>query len=429
MPVIQVESDARPNFRSECRAAIRDPASLVSALHAGSVPHYDFMSIVRSLRDGSSRCPERPELAFSLLNQGIGSPVRFDWAIYEVETYLEWAPSDLSTERREEVTALAFLAGSTYVPPIFCGNGRYHETIPEGLTEATLRQWLIKPEYWEPMQARFGDNLVRDRLILREMINPASPYFNRAGAAEMVPGYYDARLNVASNLMRLEVASALVDLRFGEPSYEAAAELLIWFSPYHEWGAPEEARQEAQAIWVRINQVRLTDPDPQLRLNAAMALATGDPTAMAGRPFEDTLGQDAQVTVLDAWPEGLEPLQYFDRFVERVSYRYPSRGLRGGLTGRVELGLLFNPDGSFRSIHVTRSAGVHLDRGTIRSVERYLRPRPVQMRLTGFEGQYVYVPLPSFEYRLGRRNGQLFTGDGLQSGFDGETITVVPQSR
>ena len=126
---------------------------------------------------------------------------------------------------------------------------------------------------------------------------------------------------------------------------------------------------------------------------------------------------------LEKWPVSLPPLTNLASAAARIAEYYPRRARLEMQAGRVELGIVFGPDGKFDDVIVTRSAGSTLDHAAARDAERYLRPRLGDMVLKGFEGRSVYVPLPAFEYRISTILDN--TAKGLNA--DGTKIVILAQ--
>lgn len=397
VPEIKLEGPP-PDWRDDCRAAMRDMGAYVADLRDGGLGHGDFVAVARAMREGAYGCRKRPARALELVDLGMGSPVTERRGSPAMLSYLEWTSDDPASERRAEVVIGSWIANNSRDLG-FCAT-YYEDALPPGQTEAEVLRWLLRPEYWEIALHMFGNNPARDRLVLRQMIDPGSDRFDLAAAGELASRFGNQRDAYLPEDVQFEVAEAVADPRLGTPDYEAAARVLGPHSFYTYPDSSTETIERARRLWVRIAQTRLTDPDPAVRRQAAFMLGAGDPAARPGIPFEAVLPAGSTVIELEGWPAGLPPILNLAGAAGRISEQYPSRALRQGQAGRVELGLLFRPDGSFRSVHVTRSAGEVLDQAAIRGATRYLRPKLEEMRLEGFEGRYVYVPLPAFEYRM-----------------------------
>lgn len=393
----KVELEGEPDNRAECRAVARDIDGFLSGLDGEAKHGWAFMHVAQSLYDGSANCGKDRSLAFALVNQGLGSPVIANYESDAVKQFREWKPADVNQQRLDEVAIGSWISSSTYWMG-FC-SGHYRDTLPDGYSESEARDWIVKPQYWSIAKERFGNNPVRDRIVLEELIDPESPYFNRAEAGRLVPQYFDRKGIIRPESIDVEVAEALTDPRLGPPDYEAAASILSWYSPFAEWKLSDDVQERARRLWVRIAQSRLTSADPQLRRDALLFFDTGDPWAKAGKPLAELLPAGSKIVALDTWPEGLDPLNY-GRAGERIAHNYPSRAVRRDIAGSVDLGLVFGPDGSFHRFYVKRGTDPGLERAAMQSAERYLRPRISELVLKGFSGKYVFVPLPSFEYRL-----------------------------
>ena len=207
----------------------------------------------------------------------------------------------------------------------------------------------------------------------------------------------------------IDLAEIILDPQAGTLDYETAAKVLAGYSPFTSSQLSAQDKRRAGTIWKRIAQHRLGSSDPKTKQTALEILQSGDPFAVRGQLIEDIIPDDASLVVLDEWPETLPTLRITDRVLSRMR-NYPSRAIRMGGAGKVDLGLLFKPDGSMQDIVVVRDVVFVKAEGGQRahtfapvvkkSVTRYIRPRVSEMTLTGFEGRYAYVPLPSFEFRI-----------------------------
>ena len=392
-----------PDYREQCRAAARDPKGFVARYRAQD-PSFsgEFEQVVQAMHEGSNRCRKQREMALQLADAAIGSPVTMPRTSHLVARFLHWTRNDPTSERREEILIGSWLT-NTGISPGSCGTWpNYIADLPYGHSEADVLAWLLRPEYWANAVERFGDHPVRDQMILRQLIDPGSENYDLALAARLTPQRQDNREMYLPDALDIEIAEMVVDPKLGIPNYEAAAKVLRSNSIYLNSATYQDEFDRIRPLWLRIMQSRLTHTDPQVRREAAFALGVSDALSVPGAPLLDDLPDGANLVTLDAWPEGLVPLQDLRRSASRIQEAYPRRALREEKEGRVELGIVFAPDGSFQSLHVTRSAGELLDQGAIDSVQRYLRPKLDEMVLTGYGGSYVLVPLIALEYRTAR---------------------------
>ncbi len=425
----EIRWQEEPDHRSQCRAAWRERDTLIEDLRSGARDFGPYWHIVTSLRDGSKNCRQRSDFAFAMVDAAIGSPVRSNVADWPIQLFFQWKPHGTPASRIEEVAIGSWLLGRAAQgyegSNGSCGVSAYSlDYTPEGVSPARIRAMLVQEHYWNQAHDQFGNNPGRDRLFLQELIDPNSDRHNLNLAAELAPKFY-ARDRLRGRLpILLDVAEAITDPAQTPPDYEGAARILDWYTPRSQPNIDEPINARADALWVRVWQTRLSDPDPQVSLAARLALLRRDPNANANAILEESLGLDTNVTVLDSWPETLPALREDNRIIHRITDNYPTRAMRRHLGGRVELGIVFGPNGAFHSTVILRSAGDVLDRAAIRNVERYFRPRVKQLMLTGFEGEYVYVPLPAFEYWL--RDS---VPEGRQPGLQDDVITIIEPLR
>ena len=428
---IQVKLEGPPpSFKAECRAAWRGRDKLLADLASGEQSFWDYNHIAHALREGTNECRKRPSFALAMVDAALGTPFQPWSGAAPTSQFLEWQDESISQERVQEVVIGSWLLGrARRVTPLWnwCAPGYYADEVPAGVTREKLADYFANDQYWTRIRERFGHNPGRDRLVLRELIDPSSVRFDLKLAAELAPKFYEGDKPRGLMPILVDVAEALANSALGGPDYEAARQVLEWYSPYTPNGLDDGASARAQALLERITQARLTHPDAQVRRDARVAIEAGDPHAKAGPSFEEALGEGVKVRILDTRPDSLPPFQRFERTIERIANYYPRRALRTWRGGRVGLGMLFNPDGSFHSVHIMRSAGPTLDDAAKRGLRRYLRPRLSQTRLTGFEGQHVYVPLPSFEYRIAFEPPEDF--DAFEAGSEDDTITIVGELR
>lgn len=407
-----------PDWSDQCRAAARDPAGFLAG-RSDDTFHYEALAVARALREGEFGCRKRPGVALDLVDRVIGSPVTLPGGSDAVLDYLDWTQDEPASERRDEVVIGAWISNSSYVSG-FC-SGYYQDALPYGRSEDAVLSYLLRPEYWAIARDEFGNNPARDRLILRRLIAPASEKYDLALAAEIASQLNGRRDSNRLDPVVIEVAEALADPRLGPPDYEAAAKVLGAYSLYAWIDVGEDEAARLRPLWTRILQSRLTHPDEQVRREALYALGTGDPSARPGVAWAAQLPEGANLVRLEQWPASLPPLTNLGHAAARIAEHYPSRALREMQAGRVELGIVFGPDGKFNDVIVTRSAGSILDQAAARDAERYLRPRLGDMVLEGFEGRSVSVPLPAFEYRIPTILDN--TAEGLNA--DGTKIVIL----
>lgn len=410
-----------PDLSDQCRSAARDPAVFLADRSDDALPNYEALTVARALREGEFGCRKRPGVALDLVDRVIGSPVTLPRGSEAVRDYLDWTQDERASERRDEVVIGAWISNSSYASG-FC-SGYYQDALPHGISEDAVLSYLLRPEYWAIARDEFGNNPARDRLVLRRLIDPASEKYDLALAAEIASQFNGRRDSNRLDPVVIEVAEALADPRLGPPDYDAAAKVLGAYSLYAWIDLGEDEAARLRPLWTRILQSRLTHPDEQVRREALYALGTGDPSARPGVAWAAQMPEGADLVRLEKWPASLPPLTNLGHAAARIAEHYPPRALREMQAGRVELGIVFGPDGKFNDVIVTRSAGSILDQAAARDAERYLRPRLGDMVLEGFEGRSVYVPLPAFEYRIPTILDN--TAKGLNA--DGTMIVILAQ--
>ncbi len=399
IPVLKVEPDPNYDIRDQCRKIWRNRDEVLADLRKGYRGFIELREVTMAFREGRGKCKPRPDFAFELVDAAIKTPVRRSRLNSPYDLFFAWAPDDYPEERLREVSLGTWLLGSTWHRGI-CSSGRYTDGLPGGFEESEVRSVLLSDDYWTASLERFGNNPARDRLILRELIDPNSRYFNLKLAQRLTPRFTTRNTLDFDRPIVLDVAEALADPRLGLPDYEAAVKLISWYTPYVEGRLQGDELLRVRNLWIRVNQSRLTHPDPQVARSATLALLTGDPTYRSGVPFAEVLPEGSEIEILESWPDELPPLRSPERWAARIADFYPSRALREEVGGRVDYGIIFDPAGEFHSLHVKRSAGKILDSAAIRGAERYIRPRPKKLKLEGYEGRYVFVQLPSNVYRI-----------------------------
>lgn len=419
-PLFKLEGPP-PDLSDQCRAAARDPAGFLAGQSDDGLPSYEALAVARALREGEFGCRKRPGVALDLVDRVIGSPVTLSQGSAAVLDYLDWTQDEPASLRRDEVIIGSWISNSSYVSG-FC-SGYYKDALPYGISEDAVLPYLLRPEYWAIAVDAFGNNPARDRLVLRRLIDSASEKYDLALAAEVAPHFNGRRDSNKLDPVVIEVAEALADPRLGAPDYEAAAHVLGAYSLYAWIDVSDDEVARLSPLWTRILQSRLTHPDEQVRQEALYALGTGDPSARPRVTWAAQMPEGTDLVRLEKWPVSLPPLTNLASAAARIAEYYPRRARLEMQAGRVELGIVFGPDGKFDDVIVTRSAGSTLDHAAARDAERYLRPRLGDMVLKGFEGRSVYVPLPAFEYRISTILDN--TAKGLNA--DGTKIVILAQ--
>ncbi len=390
------------NLKKQCREAWRDREQILDDLRTGKASFIEHKAMAEVLGEGDYECEQREEFAFALADAALGSPVRkaaVDAGAAEV--FRRFAPADLPEQCAAEVSYASWILARGSVPP--CGLD-YYDFVPRRLSENDDFIWfLMSPPYWEQALEMLGNNPPRDRLVLHQLIDPASPGFDLKTAARLAPNFTQSDYDGVRRAVIIDVAEAVANPQFGTPDYEAAAKLLDWYSPYGREKLTPDEQARIRNLWVRIAQTRLTSDNAALRRSANDLFRASSPFSQEGTPLSEVLPDGSEVIFLTEWPDALPKIRNFGRTVGRFQTAYPGRAVRYGEEGRVEYGVVFGPDGNFHSLHVERSAGDNLDAGTLRNARRIFRPRLSEMHLPGYQGSYVYVPLPPVEYRLFNR--------------------------
>jgi hypothetical protein len=186
----------------------------------------------------------------------------------------------------------------------------------------------------------------------------------------------------------------LLDPALGDEGLEAAQSLLSWYSPYVHLDDP--ATGAAASLWQDIATRLAASEDPLVRARGEGILRTGDPQ-FGDQELPEVAGA---MVVLDRWPETLPALQFAP--VDRWAESYPARAVRDEIGGMSGVSALFGPDGAFEKLWISRPSGsIVLDEAAIRNAEHYLRPKVSELRLDGFAGSHVLVPLVDIEWHLG----------------------------
>lgn len=415
---IQIGSEEL-NFRSDCNALWRARKSTLRDLRTGALQFAEVRHLAHSMGEGANNCEKRPDFAFAMLDSSIGSKIEPD-APFSI--FWDWAPENLPQTRRKEVQLAQWALHSSWTS-FMCSSG-YRDYKPRGIAGEEVIAFLRQDHYWQIALDQFGNNPGRDRLLLRELIDPSSKRFDIKRAAALAPKFWDGKDWGGQDPVLTYVAEASINPEFGKPDYEAAAQVLSRFSPFKVGQNHRENSERAANVWRSIQTHRLENAADSSNAEQAYALPTGDPNARLGASLAKKLPIGAKFRFLHAWPSQLEPFKNLERMGENLSIKVPSTYAHRSGVGRVELGLLFKPDGSYDSVHILRSAGERLDRTVTRNVKRYFRPRVRSMVLSGFEGSYVFVPLPSFEYYLDYNWGE---SSDRKPYFDGDTIRVYMQ--
>ena len=405
-----LKPDVTTSYAHECRQLWRNRTKVLDDLSSGTLAYSELRHLAKAMVEGTNNCKVRRGFAFRLADAAVGSPVRNGGHNGATSDFYSWAPKNLAQTRRDEVRLGTWLRSNTYVSG-FCSPGHWRDYVPEGFSPQELRAALISGDYWDRSLRQFGTNPARDRMILNELIDEQSHLFDPMLAYKLVTkadsswaeNYTIEPFYSQVGSLRIDLAQALTDGRQGAPNYEAAARLLQWHRPFIHYGRKADDWQQAEPMWVRIWQSRLGSDDPAVKKAALYALLTRDNAAIAGKPLAATLPDNARLEILPNWPDSLAHIsteRAYSLMARGASY--PSRAIRERLAGRIELGLVFDPDGAFLKIHIGRSVKGILPEAARKTVARYFRPKLKQLRIEGYSGRYVFVPLPPIEYHLTR---------------------------
>lgn len=415
MPVIELEGDP-VSLRADCRALLRDRQDVLQRLGTGTLAYSDIGGAVRALGNGTNECPQQRGTAFAFVDAALGSPVRAGAASPAVEDFLKWAPESLPELRRIEA-----ITGSWIVSPAptfhggVCSATPYlADALPDGVPQERLQSLLVRPEYWAEAIRQFGNNPARDRMVLETLVDSANPEFDLREAARLLPEFHRAdRTQPSRHAMRkgartrMLVAEALADPQRGLADYEAASDALGSLTQFTAPDLDAPMRERLIRFQNRIAQSRLASDDPAIQRRAELVLRTGDPNARPGPPVKGLLPAGSTVVVLEEWPEALVMPRLGEKAMERIADSYPSRAIRTGEGGRVAIGALFDPEGTFRTFHVLQgTASSALERSALTNAERYVLSDTGTLRLSGYAGAYVLAPLAVFEYSFGDAEGE-----------------------
>ena len=181
--VTQLEPDGPIDNSRECREIWRDREQILEGLQNGSEDYSDYGNVAFSFAEGKHGCGKRSKFAFQLADAAVGAPVRAH-LLYSggrpslaIRHFHDWAPNFASQDRRAEVATGAWLLSENSRSGS-CGVRVLSDRLPTFLTEPEIHAALVKPEYWGRALKQFGNNPPRDRLILRELMAPSSPYFD-----------------------------------------------------------------------------------------------------------------------------------------------------------------------------------------------------------------------------------------------------------
>jgi hypothetical protein len=389
---VQLEA-VKQDRTSLCRKVISSRERFLAKIRRGAVEEADVNHLVHLFSEGAQGCPKMPNLAFALLDAHLGEPLPIDTPSYHLARLLSLMHDQVPPERVREIRGLAWAADALFLRS-YC-EPRVWWGYPPGWTPEEADAHLTDPTVWELALRNYGEDSQRDKLVLDALTDRSDPRFDRQKAVELI-----SKIDGPSD--RLRGAILATDLTLGQPDFAKAEQLLSWYSPYIENKLDNETNATARAIWVRIAQNMLGSDEPEVRARGEAILLQNDPQAIPSIDPASFVPSGEPVTILDTWPDNLPRVGMRKGAQEGLERNYPARARRLSQGGVVRAAILFGPDGSFEDIAILQSRGEWLDYGTRKIFERYYRPRISMRSLKGYSGQFVLVPLPEVEWRIGR---------------------------
>jgi len=417
--------------RRECAKVADDREGYLRDVRRGRHEYYDVLALAENLSAGTMGCAKDDAQAVRLLEATIAKPIPLDaewWQLDGLARFLPRAEGAITRERRREIEAMHWLLAPTAV-----------SLAAHGWSSEEIDRFLIQPGRWEFALANFGStrrtmsdgqggivvhygsrNPEVDAAVFRLLTDPLSPRFEPRRAISLGADSSDLSYRrVAIDLLldagmrddilfardiaaastdrglQIEVARRLLEPPGGTLRVDAAAALLGWYSPYVHV-APEEDAAAAE-LWQTIARQFVASSDPGRRARGEALLRSGGGPHPSLALVPEVVGA---LVVLDRWPEALAPLDLGPP--GRWSGAYPARAMRDEQAGRVGVSLLFGPDGAFAEPWVARSSGSGvLDEATKTLLLSYARPKLADLKLTGYAGRSVLVPLAEVEWHIG----------------------------
>ena len=207
IPIV-LSDEPNPNYdiRDQCRGVYKDREEILIDLRRGKKGFSDYAEVASAFAYGAGKCKKRPDLALAMADAAIGSPVR---AGSPTLFFLELASDDFPEARRREITVGQWLLHSTYRSGS-CSRGYYADYLPFELSAEEIRPTLLTDHYWQVGIEQFGNNPGRDRLVMRELIDPRSPKFDLGLASYLAPQFKRASAHDDERReMAIEIAEAL----------------------------------------------------------------------------------------------------------------------------------------------------------------------------------------------------------------------------
>jgi hypothetical protein len=418
-------------LRRECtRLGVRN-ARFLRDIARGRYDGDHVSTMAKAFRSGEYGCENDPGYALRMWNAFLPDPLTVDVDVghlWEVKELAADRRGQLRGERYREIVGLIWL--------LTPGGPGLAE---QGWSAAEIDRFLLRPDYWTLAIEHFGVKPERDEAVFRLLTDRAHPLFDRARAAELAragthlpykeraatllldPRFGEPDVAAASEIaagsdsreLQARIAATLLQDRFGQPGLDAARALLAWYSPYVHYG--DEADGSAALLWRSIASRLSGSDDAQTRASGEAIERTGDPRAWLATT---TLPPVPELVVLETWPGALPPLNLGPP--ARWGDLYPARAIRDEMAGLAGISALFGSDGRFSRLWVSRSSGsVLLDEAAMAGLERYARPNLAELRLPGFTGRSVLVPVAQVEWHLSPK------GEGPEGAVVGDNRIVV----
>ncbi|MEO9467531.1 energy transducer TonB [Parasphingorhabdus sp.] len=394
------------NLSRECAKALANKKRFLSRVARLKYPDPLVHDYLDGLNHGRYGCPKNPEFAYQILDRHVGDPIRIN--VY-ADDYRRLLASDGEALTQQRVKDL----GGT----LFARTRSGANAVPKHWTIAGLEKLLLANSNWKLAAEIFRKdknyvrNKLRDDLLIKNLIDPASPIYNLVEAVELVSD--SSRFGY-----RTRVAEQLADRNRNAADVRTAFKLMHWYSPFVHQEVSESEVDAARSIFEKLVRLMAESNDPDLQARSKAIQQTGNPHAQVGGQAPPVDPYDGNSATVISWPEQFGAVQTI-----RSPNSYSSRAISERVGGRVELAALFNPDGTYGGMAITASSGrPDLDRATKREFERYNQLK--SKTLLGYEGQYVKIPMPIVEWHLLNEMAAGETGV-----FESDGITKVYESR
>lgn len=380
--VIDDEPKKNKDLSKECRAILSNKNKFLSKVAKRKIADGIVHDYFDGLYLGQYDCPKDQKLAHQILDQHVGYPIRKTVFWFDIERLLSNHHEALSTQRITDLRGQLFIrtrSGATKVP--------------EYWTMSEIEQLLIESNNWRTAADTFSKdqafvrNTLRDKLLIKNLLDPRSSIYDVDMAAELVSGSsrYSYRTQVAQHL--LERKRNEIDLR-------TAFELMRWYSPFVERKISQEDNDIAASTFSEIIHQMGASNELDLQALSDVIQRTGNPHAEISRNPLDNLTDIKNDYLTVSWP---------DKFGKLLTIRspssYPSRARRDRVGGRVQAAAMFNSDGFFdRMIIMSSSGREDLDRATAKNLQRFNKLK--SKKLPNFKEEFVLIPMPPIEWHI-----------------------------